>query len=245
MPTYDRSFFAKQSNQNPTETLENIVSLKECVIDITMHAISEFSNRRISEELLEARLAELDKGSYEVEVDGEQNEAIAEAKKFAGGIRAILGQKRLIAHQLVQEWLMPEGSDPDSALFPHEELPNSISTNLFMEFAVLSETFINLVTQNSYSIINGLNYVAHELIYLIETKYEDEDSIKALGIDMDKLRECAHQLNNYDESSTSDVVATMDFFSRCHDCAEYMDFAACSIMLLGNIANTLVAQKKA
>ena len=255
MPLYDKSFFDKDSAKNPNETLENLVSLKECIVDITAHAISEFAARKISLDELDVRLKELEgtQESFEDEdcscddsvitsddaCDDEPqctNQMSMEAR--ASAIRATLGQSRLIAHQMLQDWILVDGSDADMPVFAQDELAAGLNNNLFMELFVLPEAFVQMVTKNMYSIVNGLNYLGHELMYLAQSKYGSADAIVAAGIDLYALEECALMLNNFDESATTDLTA-LSFSDLCFDAAEYLDCAANSLRILGKVALNL------
>lgn len=255
MPLYDKSFFDKDSAKNPNETLENLVSLKECIVDITAHAISEFAARKISLDELDERLKELEgtQESFEDEDcscddsaitsddacdDEPQCAAHMSMEARASAIRATLGQSRLIAHQMLQDWILVDGSDADMPLFAQDELAAGLNNNLFMELFVLPEAFVQMVTKNMYSIVNGLNYLGHELIYLAQSKYGSADAIVAAGIDLEALKECALMLNNFDESATTDLSA-LSFSDLCFDAAEYLDCAANSLRILGKVALSL------
>lgn len=254
MPLYDKSFFDKDSAKNPNETLENLVSLKECLVDITAHAISEFAARKISLDELDKRLKELEgtQESFEDEDcscdaaitsddacdDEPQCAAHMSMEARASAIRATLGQSRLIAHQMLQDWILVDGSDADMPLFAQDELAAGLNNNLFMELFVLPDAFVQMVTKNMYSIVNGLNYLGHELIYLAQSKYGSSDAIVAAGIDLDALEECALMLNNFDESATTDLSA-LSFSDLCFDAAEYLDCAANSLRILGKVALNL------
>lgn len=255
MPLYDKSFFDKDSAKNPNETLENLVSLKECIVDITAHAISEFAARKISLDELDKRLKELEgtQESFEDEDcscddaaitsddacdDEPQCAAHMSMEARASAIRATLGQSRLIAHQMLQDWILVDGSDADMPLFAQDELAAGLNNNLFMELFVLPDAFVQMVTKNMYSIVNGLNYLGHELIYLAQSKYGSSDAIVAAGIDLDALEECALMLNNFDESATTDLSA-LSFSDLCFDAAEYLDCAANSLRILGKVALNL------
>ena len=255
MPLYDKSFFDKDSAKNPNETLENLVSLKECIVDITAHAISEFAARKISLDELDERLKELDgtQESFEDEDcscddaaltsddtcdDEPQCTTHMSMEARASAIRATLGQSRLIAHQMLQDWILVDGSDADMPLFAQDELDAGLNNNLFMELFVLPGAFVQMVTKNMYSIVNGLNYLGHELIYLAQSKYGSADAIVAAGIDLDALEECALMLNNFDESATTDLSA-LSFSDLCFDAAEYLDCAANSLRILGKVALNL------
>lgn len=255
MPLYDKSFFDKDSAKNPNETLENLVSLKECIVDITAHAISEFAARKISLDELDERLKELEgtQESFEDEDcscddaaltsddacdDEPQCAAHMSMEARASAIRATLGQSRLIAHQMLQEWILVDGSDADMPVFAQDELAAGLNNNLFMELFVLPEAFVQMVTKNMYSIVNGLNYLGHELMYLAQSKYGSADAIVAAGIDLEALKECALMLNNFDESATTDLSA-LSFSDLCFDAAEYLDCAANSLRILGQVALNL------
>lgn len=255
MPLYDKSFFDKDSAKNPNETLENLVSLKECIVDITAHAISEFAARKISLEELDERLKKLEgtQESFEYEDCSCDDDAITSddacddepqctthmsMEARASAIRATLGQSRLIAHQMLQDWILVDGFDADMPVFAQDELAAGLNNNLFMELFVLPEAFVQMVTKNMYSIVNGLNYLGHELIYLAQSKYGSADAIVAAGIDLDALEECALMLNNFDESATTDLSA-LSFSDLCFDAAEYLDCAANSLRILGKIALNL------
>lgn len=255
MPLYDKSFFDKDSAKNPNETLENLVSLKECIVDITAHAISEFAARKISLDELDERLKELEgtQESFEDEDcscddaaitsddacdDEPQCAAHMSIKARASAIRATLGQSRLIAHQMLQDWILVDGSDADMPVFAQDELAAGLNNNLFMELFVLPEAFVQMVTKNMYSIVNGLNYLGHELIYLAQSKYGSADAIVAAGIDLEALKECALMLNNFDESATTDLSA-LSLSDLCFDAAEYLDCAANSLRILGKVALNL------
>ena len=95
-----------------------------------------------------------------------------------------------------------------------------------------------MVTKNMYSIVNGLNYLGHELMYLAQSKYGSADAIVAAGIDLEALKECALMLNNYDESATTDLSA-LSFSDLCFDASEYLDCAANSLRILGKVALNL------
>ena len=252
MPLYDKSFFDKDSAKNPNETLENLVSLKECIVDITAHAIAEFAARKISLDELDERLKELE-GTQESFEDDDcscddsaltsdaacddeaQCAAHMSIEARASAIRATLGQSRLIAHQMLQDWILVDGSDADMPVFAQDELAAGLNNNLFMELFVLPEAFVQMVTKNMYSIVNGLNYLGHELIYLAQSKYGSADAIVAAGIDLEELKECALILNNFDESATTDLSA-LSFSDLCFDAAEYLDCAANSLRILGKVA---------
>lgn len=255
MPLYDKSFFDKDSAKNPNETLENLVSLKECIVDITAHAISEFAARKISLEELDERLNELEgtQESFEDDDCSCDDAAITSdnacddepqctthmsMEARASAIRATLGQSRLIAHQMLQDWILVDGSDADMPVFAQDELDAGLNNNLFMELFVLPEAFVQMVTKNMYSIVNGLNYLGHELIYLAQSKYGSADAIVAAGIDLEALKECALMLNNFDESATTDLSA-LSFSDLCFDAAEYLDCAANSLRILGKVALNL------
>lgn len=255
MPLYDKSFFDKDSAKNPNETLENLVSLKECIVDITAHAISEFAARKISLDELDERLKELEgtQESFEDEDcscddsaltsddacdDEPQCAAHMSMEARASAIRATLRQSRLIAHQMLQDWILVDGSDADMPVFAQDELAAGLNNNLFMELFVLPEAFVQMVTKNMYSIVNGLNYLGHELIYLAQSKYGSADAIVAAGIDLEALKECALMLNNYDESATTDLSA-LSLSDLCFDAAEYLDCAANSLRILGKVALNL------
>lgn len=255
MPLYDKSFFDKDSAKNPNETLENLVSLKECIVDITAHAISEFAPRKISLDELDERLKELEgtQESFEDEDcscddsvvtsddacdDEPQCAAHMSMEARTSAIRATLGQSRLIAHQMLQDWILVDGSDADMPVFAQDELDAGLNNNLFMELFVLPEAFVQMVTKNMYSIVNGLNYLGHELIYLAQSKYGSSDAIAAAGIDLDALEECVLMLNNFDESATTDLSA-LSFSDLCFDAAEYLDCAANSLRILGKVALNL------
>lgn len=280
MPLYDKSFFDKDSAKNPNETLDNLVSLKECIVDITAHAIAEFAARKVSQSELDERLKDLvgtqesceddicpdaedeqtssaeHKNSAETEEgscldleDGSchdledgascEDECASECglsmEARASAIRETLGQTRLIAHQMLQDWLLVDGSDADMPIFAKDELANGLNHNLFMELFVLPEAFVQMVTKNMYSIVNGLNYLAHELIYLAQDRYGSDEAIVAAGIDLDDLRDCAVMLNNFEESSTSDLSA-LSLSDLCFDASEYLDCAANSLRILGKVA---------
>ncbi len=255
MPLYDKSFFDKDSAKNPNETLENLVSLKECIVDITAHAISEFAARKISLDELDERLKELEgtQESFEDEDCSCDDSAITSddacdydpqcaahmsMEARASAIRATLGQSRLIAHQMLQDWILVDGSDVDMPVFAQDELAAGLNNNLFMELFVLPEAFVQMVTKNMYSIVNGLNYLGHELIYLAQSKYGSADAIVTAGIDLEALKECALMLNNFDESATTDLSA-LSFSDLCFDAAEYLDCAANSLRILGKVALNL------
>lgn len=255
MPLYDKSFFDKDSAKNPNETLENLVSLKECIVDITAHAISEFAARKISLDELDERLKELEgtQESFEDEDcscddsvvtsddacdDEPQCAAHISMDARSSAIRATLGQSRLIAHQMLQDWILVDGSDADMPVFAQDELDAGLNNNLFMELFVLPEAFVQMVTKNMYSIVNGLNYLGHELIYLAQSKYGSADAIVATGIELEALEECALMLNNFDESATTDLSA-LSFSDLCFDAAEYLDCAANSLRILGKVALNL------
>ena len=255
MPLYDKSFFDKDSAKNPNETLDNLVSLKECLVDITAHAISEFAARKISLDELDERLKELEgtQESFEDEDcscddaaitsddacdDEPQCAAHMSIEARASAIRATLGQSRLIAHQMLQDWILVDGSDADMPVFAQDELAAGLNNNLFMELFVLPEAFVQMVTKNMYSIVNGLNYLGHELIYLAQSKYGSADAIVAAGIDLEALKECALMLNNFDESATTDLSA-LSLSDLCFDAAEYLDCAANSLRILGKVALNL------
>lgn len=254
MPLYDKSFFDKDSAKNPNETLENLVSLKECIVDITAHAISEFAARKISLDELEERLKELEGTQESFEDDMCSEDAVVTSDDAcddepqcaahmsmyarASAIRATLGQSRLIAHQMLQDWILVDGSDADMPVFAQDELDAGLNNNLFMELFVLPEAFVQMVTKNMYSIVNGLNYLGHELIYLAQSKYGSSDAIVAAGIDLEALEECALMLNNFDESATTDLSA-LSFSDLCFDAAEYLDCAANSLRILGKVALNL------
>lgn len=254
MPLYDKSFFDKDSAKNPNETLENLVSLKECIVDITAHAISEFAARKISLDELDERLKELEGTQESLEDDMCSEDAVVTSddacddepqcaahmsmEARASAIRATLGQSRLIAHQMLQDWILVDGSDADMPLFAQDELAAGLNNNLFMELFVLPEAFVQMVTKNMYSIVNGLNYLGHELIYLAQSKYGSADAIVAAGVDLDELEECALMLNNFDESATTDLSA-LSFSDLCFDAAEYLDCAANSLRILGKVALNL------
>lgn len=255
MPLYDKSFFDKDSAKNPNETLDNLVSLKECLVDITAHAISEFAARKISLDELDERIKELEgtQESFEDEDcscddssltsddacdDEPQCAAHMSMEARASAIRATLGQSRLIAHQMLQDWILVDGSDADMPVFAQDELAAGLNNNLFMELFVLPEAFVQMVTKNMYSIVNGLNYLGHELIYLAQSKYGSSDAIVAAGIELEELKECALMLNNFDESATTDLSA-LSFSDLCFDAAEYLDCAANSLRILGKVALNL------
>lgn len=255
MPLYDKSFFDKDSAKNPNETLENLVSLKECIVDITAHAISEFAARKISLDELDERLNELEGTQESFEDDDWSCDDAAitsdnacddepqctthmSMEARASAIRATLGQSRLIAHQMLQDWILVDGSDADMPVFAQDELDAGLNNNLFMELFVLPDAFVQMVTKNMYSIVNGINYLGHELIYLAQSKYGSADAIVAAGIDLEALEECALMLNNFDESATTDLSA-LSFSDLCFDAAEYLDCAANSLRILGKVALNL------